>query len=180
MDSSDKQDLNNKFGVIFMGIIFAVLGFGVAYVMYLIGTELIFLLFAVLLGLVGICLVLYGIYTLVTGKECKIVEDTNEEERELTKEERQQVDMFIGEHGDKIEKIKDTVYTIDEIGSIINEILLGLIFVATISLVAFGFDLISVIQRGDWMILIVFVIFMFIGLYNLINGVVRLIQYIKK
>lgn len=43
---------------------------------------------------------LYVIYTLVTGKECKIIEvhDEKEKQRELTEEERQKVDMFIGEH----------------------------------------------------------------------------------
>ncbi|MGN0494975.1 MAG: hypothetical protein ACI4GW_01985 [Lachnospiraceae bacterium] len=181
MDSSTKQDLKNKFAVIFMGIIFAVIGYGATYLVYLGETvDIMLILLTLMFGTVGLCLLVYGIYTLVTGKECKIVEDNHEKERELTEEQHQQIDMFVGEHGDKIEKFKDTVYTVNEIVSIIRDILLGLIFVATISVFAIAFDLISAIQQGDWLILIVFVIFMFIGLYNLIKGIVQLIRYIKK
>lgn len=104
------------------------LGFGCLYLLGFGGNaDIIGVLCVLLFGVVGICLFLYGIYTLVTGKECKVVEvhDEKEKQRELTEEERQKVDMFIGEHGDKVEKVKDAVYTIGEIGSIIRDILLG-------------------------------------------------------
>lgn len=59
-------------------------------------------------------------------------------------------------------------------------IFMGLIFVVTISVFAIAFDLISTIQRGDWMLLVVILLFLFIGMFNLIKGIINLITFIKK
>lgn len=62
MDSSTKQDLKNKFAVIFMGIIFAVIGYGATYLVYLGETvDIMLILLTLMFGTVGLCLQLHMI-----------------------------------------------------------------------------------------------------------------------